>query len=271
MRCFKWIAVAAVVAAGLGGFAQGQDGPVKVYKVGHDVTAPQLLPADFSSAIASDCGKTISSKVTLSFVVDAEGVPRNIMFVKPSDTDLDRLAVRVFSLERFLPAKKDGIPVAIGESLEMKLDGCLVDSEDSSGQKSTHLRLRKILGQKLADYEDFPATVVFAQDSALPSSSDGSTPSRPGGNISAPVPMIQPKAEYTVEARKKRIQGICLVRVIVNSNGLPEQPRVVRSLIPELDEKAIEAVNRYRFKPAMRGGVQPVPVMIAVEIIFRLV
>jgi protein TonB len=36
-----------------------------------------------------------------------------------------------------------------------------------------------------------------------------------------------------------------------------------------LDEKAIEAVNQYRFKPAMKDG-EPVPVRITVEVNFRL-
>jgi hypothetical protein len=36
-----------------------------------------------------------------------------------------------------------------------------------------------------------------------------------------------------------------------------------------LSEKAIEAVSRYRFKPAMKNG-EPVPVMVNVEVNFRL-
>jgi periplasmic protein TonB len=36
-----------------------------------------------------------------------------------------------------------------------------------------------------------------------------------------------------------------------------------------LDEKALEAVLRYRFKPAMKGG-KPVPVLITIAVNFRL-
>jgi hypothetical protein len=37
-----------------------------------------------------------------------------------------------------------------------------------------------------------------------------------------------------------------------------------------LNEKAIEAVMKYRFKPAMKDGQIPVPVMIYVDIDFKL-
>ncbi|HWG19538.1 MAG TPA: energy transducer TonB [Terracidiphilus sp.] len=269
MRYWYTAGFAAVVAVGLGRFAQGENAaasaPVKIYHVGHDVTAPQLLPVDFPLAIASDCGETISSKVTLSLIVDTDGVPRNIMFLAPSGNDLDRLAIRLVSFERFSPAKKDGIPVAVGESLEMQLDGCLVESEDTAGHKSIHLWLLKAPGQKLANYEGFPGKVIFAEVSALSNPSDELSKIQLGGQVRPPVALFQPEAG----ARNGGIRGDCVVRVIVDSNGLPEQPTVARSLTPELDEKAIEAVNRYRFKPAMRDGMQPVPVMISIAINFR--
>jgi TonB family protein len=45
---------------------------------------------------------------------------------------------------------------------------------------------------------------------------------------------------------------------------------VVRALGMGLDEKALEAVKKYKFKPAMKEGRTPVPVMITVEVNFRL-
>ena len=60
-----------------------------------------------------------------------------------------------------------------------------------------------------------------------------------------------------------------MISIIVDSRGYPQSPRVVRSLGMGLDEKALDAVRRYRFKPAMKDG-KPVPVMITVEVNFRL-
>jgi TonB family protein len=44
---------------------------------------------------------------------------------------------------------------------------------------------------------------------------------------------------------------------------------VARTLGYGLDEKALEAIRKYHFKPAMKGKA-PVPVMITVEVNFRL-
>ena len=92
---------------------------------------------------------------------------------------------------------------------------------------------------------------------------------RVGGLVSAPVALNSVEAEFSDEARRAKYQGVVLVAVIVDAQGNPQNPRVVRSLGMGLDEKAIEAVRKYKFKPAMKGKT-PVAVMINVEVNFRL-
>jgi TonB family protein len=91
-----------------------------------------------------------------------------------------------------------------------------------------------------------------------------------GGAISQPVPLNNVEAEFSDEARRAKYQGVCLISVIVDAQGNPQNPRVVRALGMGLDEKALEAVRKYKFKPALKDGKTPVPVMINVEINFRL-
>ncbi len=93
---------------------------------------------------------------------------------------------------------------------------------------------------------------------------------RVGGGISAPVPLNTVEAEFSDEARRAKYQGVCLIEMIVDAHGNPVDPHVVRPLGMGLDEKALEAVRQYRFKPAMKDGKTPVPVMITVEVNFRL-
>jgi TonB family protein len=92
---------------------------------------------------------------------------------------------------------------------------------------------------------------------------------RVGGPVSAPVVQNHVVTEYSDEARAAGYEGVCLVQVIVDTQGNPQNARIVRSIGMGLDEKAIAAVRTYKFKPAMRSGTA-VPVRITVEVNFRM-
>jgi TonB family protein len=91
-----------------------------------------------------------------------------------------------------------------------------------------------------------------------------------GGAVSEPKLIFAPEAEFSDEARRAKYQGIVVVQVIVDAQGNPQNPRVVRPLGMGLDEKALEAIRKYRFKPSMKDGKTPVPVLIAISIDFHL-
>jgi TonB family protein len=91
-----------------------------------------------------------------------------------------------------------------------------------------------------------------------------------GGRISLPVLVVQPEAEFSDEARRAKYQGLCLIGLIVDAQGNPQNVHVVRALGMGLDEKAMEAVRQYKFKPAMKDGKTPVPVELTIEVNFRL-
>jgi TonB family protein len=91
-----------------------------------------------------------------------------------------------------------------------------------------------------------------------------------GGRISLPVLIVQPEAEFSDEARRAKYQGLCLIGLIVDAQGNPQNVHVVRALGMGLDEKAMEAVRQYKFKPAMKDGKTPVPVELTIEVNFRL-
>jgi TonB family protein len=91
-----------------------------------------------------------------------------------------------------------------------------------------------------------------------------------GGRISAPVVIHSVEAEFSDEARRAKYQGVCLISLVVDAQGNPQNIRVARALGMGLDEKAIEAIRQYKFKPAMKDGRTAVPVMITIEVDFRL-
>jgi TonB family protein len=92
---------------------------------------------------------------------------------------------------------------------------------------------------------------------------------RVGGGVTPPVPIYRPEPEYTKEARKKKIQGAVILYLEVDSTGHPRNIKVMRRLGLGLDEKAVEAVSKWEFRPGMKDG-KPVTVAATVEVNFRL-
>jgi TonB family protein len=90
-----------------------------------------------------------------------------------------------------------------------------------------------------------------------------------GGGVSAPIPIYKPEPAYSEEARKAKYQGTVVLWIVVDTQGNVTDPRVVRPLGLGLDEKALETVRTWKFKPALRNG-SPVPVRVIVEVSFRL-
>lgn len=92
---------------------------------------------------------------------------------------------------------------------------------------------------------------------------------RVGGGVSAPRVLYDPDPDYSEEARQARYQGTVVLWVVIGPDGRAREVRVQRALGMGLDEKAVEAVRKWRFQPAMKDG-QPVAVQVNVEVNFRL-
>lgn len=92
---------------------------------------------------------------------------------------------------------------------------------------------------------------------------------RVGNGVSEPKLTYSVEAEFSDEARRAKYEGTVVISLIVDAQGNPQNVHVSRSLGMGLDEKAIEAVKQYRFKPAQYQG-KNVPVPISVEVRFRL-
>lgn len=90
-----------------------------------------------------------------------------------------------------------------------------------------------------------------------------------GGGVTAPIPIYKPEPPYSEEARKAKYQGTVVLLIIVDTQGSVADARVVKPLGLGLDEKALETIHTWKFKPGTRNGV-PVPVRVMVEVTFRL-
>ncbi len=90
-----------------------------------------------------------------------------------------------------------------------------------------------------------------------------------GGGVSEPIPIYKPDPPYSEDARKAKYQGTVVLFVVIDAAGNVSQCRVIKPLGLGLDEKALETVKTWKFKPAMKNGT-PVPVQVTVEVSFRL-
>ena len=103
------------------------------------------------------------------------------------------------------------------------------------------------------------ATALGAQDQVY----------RPGPDVTNPVPTKQVQPKYTTEAMRARVQGYVVLEAVVRTDGTVTDVRVVKSLDPGLDARAIEAAKAWLFKPGLRNG-KMVPVIVRFELEFRM-
>ncbi|WP_263352528.1 energy transducer TonB [Acidicapsa acidisoli] len=235
---------------------------VKVYYGGPEVILPELLPPPESLKHDDECVRELKGYVKLSLLVDSEGRPRNVTFNRPQGNELDQLALLAAEADRFKPGTLNGVPVASAIIIEMRLHGCVVSTKDSPGNNRLALKFRNLPDQKIDTAPEAEDEVTLTPDGIQ-------KVERVGGKVLPPKAILKPDAGYSDYARRKKIEGDCIVVLTIDVHGLPQNVHVTRGLEPGLDDKAISAVRHYRFQPATLDGM-PVPVVVSAEVRFRL-
>jgi periplasmic protein TonB len=94
---------------------------------------------------------------------------------------------------------------------------------------------------------------------------------RPGNGVQLPQPIQEVKPQYTADAMRAKVQGTVLLECVVLPDGTVGPVEVVRSLDSTfgLDQEAIKAAKKWRFKPGTRFG-EPVAVLVTIELTFTL-
>lgn len=105
---------------------------------------------------------------------------------------------------------------------------------------------------------------------SMDKSSSASTAYTAGvGRVTQPACIYCPNPDYTSEARAAEFQGGVLLKVVISPEGRIATANIVRGAPWGLNEKALEALRQWKFKPSTRDG-KPVPVSTMIEIVFRL-
>lgn len=135
--------------------------------------------------------------------------------------------------------------------------------QGSPGLAGTLLRrVLEVAGEKLAKDLSGNPTSSSENDS-------GAAVYSVGNGVTQPIPTYQPAPEYTDQAKRFRVQGEVVLDVEVDPSGRVVHPRVVQGLGYGLDEKAMQAIANWRFRPGTLNG-NPVTVRQQVHVTFRL-
>jgi TonB family protein len=204
------------------------------YAMSPQITAPritQAVPAVYPQTDAD--ASTLTGSCMLSMIVGADGVPISIHVVQSAGDAFDSAAIDAIKQSKFEPGilRKQPVPVRV------------------------HVRV-------LFATDHTPAIPVLI----VPKYTG---PGEAGTYDKPPVIIQQQDAEFSDEARRRRISGVVLISFVVGTDGLPTDLHVVKSVGAGLDEEALDAVSKYRFKPATKDG-NPVPAKLTVEVSFRL-
>jgi protein TonB len=92
---------------------------------------------------------------------------------------------------------------------------------------------------------------------------------RPGGEVSAPVPVERAEPDYPETARRLHQEGVVILEAVITASGRVEDVRILKSVNPLLDASAERAVRQWRYRPATLNG-RAVNVYLTVTVTFGL-
>jgi TonB family protein len=87
--------------------------------------------------------------------------------------------------------------------------------------------------------------------------------------VTPPKPTYSPDPEYSEAARRAGLQGVVVLAVVVDKKGYVAEAHIQKPAGLGLDEKALEALWHWKFKPALLNG-KPVAVVVSIEMSFNL-
>ncbi len=218
--------------------AADQDG---VYYTGPEVTAPRMVRTVGVPYPNETPEKNLRGMTVLAMIIDANGIPEDIQILHRHGDSFDQAAIAAVKQSKFEPGKLGTRPVPVWIDVRVVF--------------------------RASRQQAIPQVLITERDLPPP---DNSQLEDKHHN---PLPYTPPFLMHTVDADfddpfvKNPYIQVAVVSVHVSEQGLPREVRVARGLGFGLDEKAVAAVERYRFFPAMKRG-KPVAALCDVKVNF---
>jgi TonB family protein len=167
-------------------------------------------------------------------------------------------------------------PAHAAEAEALYRSALSIEEQGSSAQALTSDMLARLLRiqERTAEAEflETSAAIIHKKLAATLSpqfEASVSSAMRVGGGVLPPKLLYKVEPAYSDEARAVKTAGTVLLNVVIDVDGQAKDIRVEQGVGMGLDEKAVEAVRGWRFKPGEMGGA-PVPVQARIEVNFRL-
>jgi hypothetical protein len=220
------------------------------------LTEPVLIQPSYS--LRDECvGQKLEGSVKFSFVVDASGNPRNVIFERALANGIDLFALKLMLESKFQPAMLRGSPVSAGREVEMHLRLCAEQRTDKSGKPEVFLRLRLPPEEKFEDWHHPPAQVNLAPISMPPGTQADSNNS---SHLTAGKSLVRPP----VPDGKGRPASFS-ISLIVDEHGIPQAVKPLKSTDQTLLPQIIQYISDIRFQPATNDGM-PVPTQLTIDL-----
>lgn len=221
---------------------------VKLYSPEQGIIGPVLIKSAYS--LQSKCqGTKVDGEVKLSFVVDSNGLPRNVVFEHALANEIDLLALKIMLNTKFQPAMRSGTPVAVGRSVKMRLEVCAAQITDQSGKAKWTFQLRSNPEEKFDDWHHPPTQANLAPIMIPP----GVSADRMSSGLTPPNELVHPPPPDA-----KGHSGTFSFKVLVDEHGIPQDLQVLKSTDSTLLPQVSLCMRNMRFKPALKDGM-PVP------------
>jgi TonB family protein len=208
-------------------------GPGGGYRMEQGMTAPKIVNV-VAAVYPEDwpAGSGIRRSL-LSMIVNEDGVPLFIHVVRSAGDAFDAAAIYAVRQSKFEPGVREQkkVPIRMVARVTFTPDHALALPE------LLHATYRGMGKDPVADYP--------------------------------PKLLYKVEAQFSEEARRKKISGTVTVSLLVTETGAVSDVKVERGAGYGLDQKAVEAVSQYRFAPAMKDG-EPIAQHIQVMVNFQI-
>jgi len=119
------------------------------------------------------------------------------------------------------------------------------------------------------DYVPDDNLVLGVPEAPPPPAPEGPVRFVAGGNITEPIKINAPRPKYPEAARRARMQGVVVLECTISKTGNVKSVKVLRGLALGLTQAAVDAVNKWKFKPSTLNG-KPVEVIYILTVRFTL-